>query len=175
MWLTREPWNIYPRKINSYLVPRPPPTNRAEAFSRFLLLVLCYFGTSRGKEIVKTCPSTSIASSNSEVRSGTESNNSKKRGQYGKYTPEQKAMIGKRAAEHGVVAKLCIPDRFMLVVTLQHTAFTSKQEAIALRMHEGCGLYLTRPHFFYHESLQIRASTKILPTPPQKKYLLYGM
>ena len=50
---------------------------------------------------MKTCPSTSIASSNSEVCSSTESNNSKKRGQHGKYTPEQKAMIGKRAAEHG--------------------------------------------------------------------------
>ena len=41
-----------------------------------------------------------------KVRSATESNNSKKRGHYGKYTPEQKAMIGKRAAEHGVVAAL---------------------------------------------------------------------
>ena len=27
-------------------------------------------------------------------------------------------MIGKRAAEHGVVANLCIPDHFILVVTL---------------------------------------------------------
>ena len=59
--------------------------------------------------MARSCPSTSIASSNSEVRSATESNNSKKRGQYGKYTPEQKDMIGKRAAEHGVVANLCIP------------------------------------------------------------------
>ena len=33
-----------------------------------------------------------------------DSNISKRSGQYGKYTPEQKAMIGKRAAEHGVVA-----------------------------------------------------------------------
>ena len=30
---------------------------------------------------------------------------------------EQKAMIGKRAAEHGVIANLCIPDHFILVVT----------------------------------------------------------
>ena len=33
-------------------------------------------------------------------------------------------------AEHGVVANLCIPDRFILVVTSHHTAFTSKLEAI---------------------------------------------
>ena len=50
-----------------------------------------------------------------------ESNNSKKRSQYGKYTPEQKAMIGKRAAEHGVVANLCITDHFILVVTSYHS------------------------------------------------------
>ena len=29
------------------------------------------------------------------------------------YTPEQKARIVKRAAEHGVVANLCIPDRLV--------------------------------------------------------------
>ena len=40
--------------------------------------------------MARSCPSTSIASSNSEVRSAIDSNNSKKRGQYGKYTPEQK-------------------------------------------------------------------------------------
>ena len=33
------------------------------------------------------------------------------------YTPEQKAMIGKRAAEHGIVANLCIPDHFIPVET----------------------------------------------------------
>ena len=32
------------------------------------------------------------------------SQNSKKRGHYEKYTAEQKAMIVKRAAEHGVIA-----------------------------------------------------------------------
>ena len=57
----------------------------------------------------------------SEVRSAIESINSKKRGQYGKYTHEQNAMIGKRAAEYGVVANLCIPDRFILVVTSYHS------------------------------------------------------
>ena len=41
-----------------------------------------------------------------EVRSFIVSHNSKKRGHYEKYTPEQKAMIGKRAAEHGVVAAI---------------------------------------------------------------------
>ena len=43
---------------------------------------------------------------NSEIRSVIASHNSKKRGHYEKYTPEQKAMIGKRAAEHGVVAAI---------------------------------------------------------------------
>ena len=52
-----------------------------------------------------------------------DSSNSKKRGQYGKYTPNWK--------EHGVIEN-----------------FTSKLEAIALRMHEGNGFDLTQPHFF---------------------------
>ena len=71
--------------------------------------------------MVRSCPSTAITSSNSEVCSTIDSNNSKKRSQYGKYTIEQKAMIGKRAAEHGVVANLCIPDHFILVVTSFHS------------------------------------------------------
>ena len=75
------------------------------------------------REIASSCPTTSIASSNTEVRSAIDSNNSKKRGQYGRYTPEQKAMIGKRAAEHCVVVNLCIPDRFVLVVTSYHSHF----------------------------------------------------
>ena len=54
--------------------------------------------------LAQSVPSTVIAAANSEVRSTIEAKNSKKRGQYGKYTPEQKAMVGKRAAEHGVVA-----------------------------------------------------------------------
>ena len=45
---------------------------------------------------------------NSEVRSVIESQNNKKRGQYAKYTPEQKSMIGKRAAVH-VVYAICTP------------------------------------------------------------------
>ena len=52
----------------------------------------------------QSVPSTSIAAANSEVRSVIESENNKKRGQYAKYTPEQKAMIGKRAVEHGAFA-----------------------------------------------------------------------
>ena len=32
-----------------------------------------------------------------------------------------------------------------------------------MRVHDGCGLDITRPRMFYHESLQIRATTKILP------------
>ena len=54
--------------------------------------------------LTKSVPSTSIAAANLNVRSIIESQNRQKRGNYGKFTPEQKAMIGKRAAEHGVVA-----------------------------------------------------------------------
>ena len=54
--------------------------------------------------LTKSVPSTSIAAANLNVRSIIESQNKQKRGNYGKFTPEQKAMIGKRAAEHGVVA-----------------------------------------------------------------------
>ena len=41
-----------------------------------------------------------------------------------------------------------------------------------MRVHDGCGLDITRPRMFYHESLQIRATTKILPP---EKYPLYGI
>ena len=80
-------------------------------FKSLLLLVWRYFKRKGNSEKLP------FASSNSEVCSAIESNNSKKRGQYGKYTPEQKAMVGKTAAEHGVVVNLCIPDRFILLVT----------------------------------------------------------
>ena len=53
-------------------------------------------------------PSSSIASANKEVDriliADGPSNTKKPRGEYAKFTPEQKAMIGKRASEHGVVA-----------------------------------------------------------------------
>ena len=101
----------------------------------------------RGREIARSCPSTSIASSNSEVHSAIDSNNSKKRGQYGKYTPEQKAVIGKRAAEHGVVANLCIPDHFILVATSYHSFHLTRGHC-STRVYEGCGLDLTRPQIF---------------------------
>ena len=71
-------------------------------------------------------------------------------------------MIGKRAAEHDV-ASLSIPDPFILVVTSHH----SFHFEIALRLHEGCGLDMTRAQIFYQESLQIRASTKMLHSPPK--------
>ena len=58
--------------------------------------------------LAQSVPSTSIAAANSEVRSVIESQNNKKRGQYAKYTPEQKSMIGKRAAVH-VVYAICTP------------------------------------------------------------------
>ena len=69
----------------------------------------------------RSCPVTSIASFNSEVRSAIDSNNSKKRGQYRRYAAEQKDMIGKRAVEHGVIANLCILDPFILVVMSYHS------------------------------------------------------
>ena len=56
----------------------------------------------------KTVPRSSIAAANSKVRvvlqSSQSTAGSKKRGSYAKYTPEQKAVFGKRAAEHGVTA-----------------------------------------------------------------------
>ena len=68
---------------------------------------------------------------------------------YVKYIPEQKAMIGKRAAEHGVVANLCIPDHFILVVTSYHSFyFYTILEALAIHLYEGCGLDMTRSQFF---------------------------
>ena len=60
--------------------------------------------------LAKSVPSTAIAAANSEVSAvmhTTSSHNCKKRGHYEKYMPEQKAMIGKRAAEHGVAATVC--------------------------------------------------------------------
>ena len=50
--------------------------------------------------LAQSVRSTLIAAANSEVHSVIESQNNKKRGQYPKYTPEQKSMIGKRAPEH---------------------------------------------------------------------------
>jgi len=57
--------------------------------------------------LAQSVPSTSIDAANLDLRAVIDtmsSHNSKKRGRYEKYTPEQKAMIGKRAAEHGVVS-----------------------------------------------------------------------
>ena len=58
--------------------------------------------------LVRTVPSSSIAAANSEVRAVLESlpSGGKKRGPYANYTAEQKALIEKRAAEHGVVAAI---------------------------------------------------------------------
>ena len=52
----------------------------------------------------KDVPSTAIAAANGEVKHVVELQRGKTRGPYTKFTPEQKAEIGKRAAEHGVVA-----------------------------------------------------------------------
>ena len=63
--------------------------------------------------LAQSVPSSAIVAANSKVISvmesgasaGLNSHTSKmKRGQYGKYSSEQKAMIGKGAVEHGVVA-----------------------------------------------------------------------
>ena len=99
---------------------------------------------------MRSCPSTLIASSNSEVHSAIDSSNSKRRGQYGKYTLEQKAIVGKRAAEHGVVANLCIPDHFILVVTSYHNLHFETIGRIS--MHAQGVWFRTRR--FYQESLK---------------------
>ena len=52
----------------------------------------------------KEVPSTAIAAANGEVKHVVELQRRKTRGPYTKFTPEQKAEIGKRAAEHGVAA-----------------------------------------------------------------------
>ena len=52
----------------------------------------------------KEVPLTAIAAANGEVKHVVELQRGKTRGPYTKFTPEQKAEIGKRAAEHGVVA-----------------------------------------------------------------------
>ena len=69
-WFSSEQPNIYPQKDYSDLVPHPPAA-------------------------IQKLPNNIIASFNSEVCSVIDSNNNKKSGQYGKYTPEQKAVIGK--------------------------------------------------------------------------------
>ena len=66
-----------------------------------MALVWRYFETSREREIARSCPSTLITSSNSEVRSAIFFQTTAKQ-------VEQKALIGKTAAEHDVVANLCI-------------------------------------------------------------------
>lgn len=52
----------------------------------------------------RVIPSAAIASANKEVRLLTEAARKSKRGPYHKYTPEQRADIGKYAVQHGVVS-----------------------------------------------------------------------
>ena len=52
------------------------------------------------------------------------------------------------------------------IANLIALASTSKLEVVALCVQEGYGFRLDPTTFFYNESLQIRASMKILPTPP---------
>ena len=54
--------------------------------------------------LLKEVPSTAIAAANNEVKHVVELQRGKMRGTYTKFTTEQKAEIGKRAAEHGVAA-----------------------------------------------------------------------
>ena len=82
-------------------------------------------------------------------------------GQYGKYTPEQKAIIGKRAAEHGVIANLCIPDHF---VASYHFSMCAR----------GVWFRPDSTTFFYHESEHPR---NFYPPPPEntrKRYVSSG-
>ena len=60
-----------------------------------------------------------------------------------KYTPEQKATIGKRAAEHGVVAT-CASQTALY---WYHGHFETRGQS-CMRVHEGRILDLIRPHFF---------------------------
>ena len=55
----------------------------------------------------KEVPSTAIAAANGEVNHMVKLQRGKTRGRYTKFIPEQKAEIGKQAAEHGVVATVC--------------------------------------------------------------------
>ena len=84
---------------------------------------------------------------NSEVRSTM--------GQYGKYTPEQKAIIGKRAAEHGVIANLCIPDHF---VASYHFSMCAR----------GVWFRPDSTTFFYHELSIHEIFTPLPPKIPEK-------
>ena len=59
---------------------------------------------------MRSCPSTLLHLPAQKFAPLLSQTIAKKKSQYGRYTPEQKAMIGKRAAEHAVVANLCIPD-----------------------------------------------------------------
>ena len=115
-----------------------------------------------------------------QLRSLLCSNNSKKSGYYGKYTLEQKAMIGKRAAEHDVT-NLCIPERFILVVTLYHTFletrahFFTRAPGVWFRPDPTTILLpqiTTNPSI--HEKLPLPPPP---PPPPKKKkeYPLYGI
>ena len=62
-------------------------------------------------------PSTAIVSANKEVRHVVSKEPAKQRGPHVKFTAEQRAVIGKRAAEYGIVAAIwlsattqsCIP------------------------------------------------------------------
>ena len=75
------------------------------------MALYCYFKASDTKlpdprgPLSKDVPSTAaIAAANGEVKHVVELQRGKTRGPNTKFTPEQKAEIGKQAAEHGVVA-----------------------------------------------------------------------
>ena len=117
---------------------------------------------------------------NSEVRSAIDSNNSIEKSQYGMYTPEQKAMI--ETAEYGVVANLCIPDRFIRVITLYHN-FHFETRGHSLGHNSTCaqGVWF-RPdpadhRFFTTNHYKSEHPRKFYPPPPRKipviRYKLY--
>ena len=75
--------------------------------------------------------------------------------------------------EHGVVADLCIPDCFILVVTSYHS-FYFETRGHCSTCAWGVWFKPDLTTIFYYESLQIRESKKIYPLPPEN-YPLYGM
>ena len=134
-----------------------------------LLLVWCYFGNSRGREIAKCCyPPASIASSYSEVRYAIFSNNNKK---YGKYTPKQKAMI---AGQRGVVANLCIPDRFTLVINSYHSFHFETRGHCSRSMRVPGVWFRHDPTTLFLPRITTNPSIQEIYISPEK-YPLYGM
>ena len=83
--------------------------------------------------------------------------------------------IGKRAAEHGVVANLCIPERLIALYLTSYHSFHFETRGHCSMCAQGVWFRPDPTTLFFHEFLQIRASTKFLPPPLPEKYPLYGI